>query len=199
MSALEIVDRYYDAWQNGRGDFGDVPLAEDFVFRGPVASFDSAEAYRAMAERAAPMVTRFDVRHQFVDGDRVCSIVDWEMSLPVAPMTSAEILEVAGGEIVRGELIYDAEELRAALAQAGEAPRRPRDRVARCEPRLSTRAGGWTSTSSSPQRGQVTRRRFAASPSRTSASSISTATGCSGRCTTPRTSCRRSCCAPGVT
>lgn len=121
MSALEIVGRYYDAWMNKRGDFSEVPLAEDFVFTGPVASFDSAEGYRAMAHQAAPLVTKFDVRHQFVDGGRVCSIVDWEMSLPVAPMTAAEILEVVDGKIVRGELIYDAEELRAATAQAGEA------------------------------------------------------------------------------
>ena len=51
MTALEIVARYYDAWQTKRGDFSDVPLAEDFAFTGPVASFDSAEGYRAMAAR----------------------------------------------------------------------------------------------------------------------------------------------------
>jgi hypothetical protein len=34
-------------------------------------------------------------------------------------MTSAEILQVEDGELVRGELIYDAQELRAALAAAG--------------------------------------------------------------------------------
>lgn len=118
MSALEIVGRYYDAWKHKSGDFSDVPLAEDFVFHGPVASFDSAEAYRMMAEQAGAMVTRFDVRRQFVDGNTVCSIIDWEMSLPVAPMSSAEILEVADGKIVRGELIYDAEELRAAMPRA---------------------------------------------------------------------------------
>jgi len=38
------------------------------------------------------------------------------MDLPVPPMTSAEILEVEDGQIVRGELIYDAQELRAAMA-----------------------------------------------------------------------------------
>lgn len=119
-TALDIIARYYDAWKNKHGDFSDVPLAEDFVFKGPVASFDSAEGYRAMARQAGPMVTKFNVRRQFVDGNTVCSIVDWEMSLPVAPMTSAEILEVENGKIVRGELIYDAEELRAALAKAAE-------------------------------------------------------------------------------
>jgi ketosteroid isomerase-like protein len=116
MTAQEIVARYYDAWQNRAGDFSDVPLADDFRFVGPVASFDSADGFRAMAREAGPAVTSFAVRHQFTDGDRVCSIVDWEMSLPVAPMTAAEILEVEDGRIVRGELIYDAEELRSAMA-----------------------------------------------------------------------------------
>jgi ketosteroid isomerase-like protein len=116
VSVLEIVNSYYDAWMNKRGDFSDVPLAEDFRFTGPVASFEDADGYRAMAREAGKAVTRFAVREQFVNGNRVCSIVDWEMSLAVAPMTSAEILEVEGGEIVRGELIYDAEELRRAMA-----------------------------------------------------------------------------------
>lgn len=119
MTVQEIVDAYYEAWTSGKGDFSAVPLADDFVFRGPVASFESAEGYRAMAAQAGPSVTRFAVRHQFVDGSRVCSIIDWEMSLPVPPMTSAEILEIEDGRIARGELIYDAEALRAAMAQGG--------------------------------------------------------------------------------
>jgi hypothetical protein len=34
-------------------------------------------------------------------------------------MTSAELLEVENGTIVRGELIYDAEALRHVMAQSG--------------------------------------------------------------------------------
>ena len=120
MTAREAVARYYDAWQAKRGDFSDVPLAADFRFTGPVASFESAEGYRAMAAQAGASVTRFAVRRQFVDGDTVCSIVDWEMAIPgVGPMTAAEVLEVQDGIIVQGELIYDAEELRRAMAQSG--------------------------------------------------------------------------------
>ena len=119
MTAQETVARYYDAWQAKRGDFGDVPLADDFRFTGPVASFESADAYRAMAREAGQAVTSFAVRRQFVDGDTVCSIVDWEMAIPgVGPMTAAELLEVRDGVIVRGELIYDAEQLRRAMDQA---------------------------------------------------------------------------------
>jgi ketosteroid isomerase-like protein len=119
MTAQQAVDRYYDAWQTRRGDFSDVPLADDFRFTGPVASFDSADGYRAMAREAGQAVTSFAVRRQFADGDVVCSIVDWEMAIPgVGPMTAAELLEVRDGVIVRGELIYDAELLRRAMAQA---------------------------------------------------------------------------------
>jgi SnoaL-like domain len=118
MSLEDAVARYYDAWISKCGDMTDVPLAADFKFQGPVANFDDAEGYRAMARQAGPMVTAFRVRKQFIDGNQVCSIIDWEMSLPIAPMTSAEILEVEDGQIVRGELIYDAQELRAAMAAA---------------------------------------------------------------------------------
>ena len=118
MAALETVALYYDAWQNKHGDFSDVPLADDFEFTGPVASFDSADGYRAMAAEAGRAVTSFTVRRQFVDGNTVCSIIDWEMAIPdIGRMTSAELLEVVDGVIVRGELIYDAEPLRRAMAQ----------------------------------------------------------------------------------
>lgn len=120
MTARETAALYYDAWQNRHGDFEDVPLADDFRFTGPVASFDSAEGYRAMAREAGQAVTRFEVRRQFVDGNTVCSIVDWEMAVPgTGPMTAAELLEIEDGVIVRGELIYDGEPLRHAMAEAG--------------------------------------------------------------------------------
>ena len=91
----------------------------DFEFTGPVASFDSAEGYRAMAREAGQAVTSFEVRRQFVEGNTVCSIIDWEMAMPgLGRMTAAELLEVVDGEIVRGELIYDAEALRRVMAQA---------------------------------------------------------------------------------
>ena len=119
MTVQDIVGLYYDAWANRKGDFSGVPLAAGFTFRGPVACFDDAAGHRAMAAQAGPLVTRFAVRQQFTDGNWVCSIIDWEMDLPIAPMTAAEVLEVEDGQIVRGELIYDAQELRAAMAAGG--------------------------------------------------------------------------------
>lgn len=115
MSAQRAVARYYDAWRTRHGDMSGVPLADDFRFLGPVASFETADGFREMARQAGQAVTSFEVRRQFVDGNTVCSIVDWKMAMPgLGRMTAAELLEVEDGVIVRGELIYDAEALRRA-------------------------------------------------------------------------------------
>ena len=118
MTAREIVDRYYAAWQQHAGDMTGVPLADDFTFVGPVASFDTAAGYAAMARQASAAVRGFRVRHQFADGDLICSIVDWEMDPLPGVLTAAEILRVRDGQIIHGELIYDAEELRKAMSAA---------------------------------------------------------------------------------
>jgi len=83
----------------------------------PMASFDTAKGYRAMARQAGAAVTSFHVRFQLSDGDRVCSVVDWTMQPVPGTLSAAEVLEIRDGQIVRGELFYDAEELRKAMAQ----------------------------------------------------------------------------------
>lgn len=118
MDPRTTVQFYYHAWQHQAGDMSQVPLADDFHFTGPVASFTDSAGYRAMARQAGAAVRDFRVRHQFTDGDLVCSIIDWEMDPLPAPLTAAEILRVHDGKIVSGELVYDTEELRRAMAAA---------------------------------------------------------------------------------
>lgn len=118
MDALAIAHQYYDAWINHAGDMTRVPLAADFTFTGPVAGFDNADAYRAMARQAGAAVRRFNVRHQFATEGLVCSIIDWEMEPLPGTLTAAELLHIRDGQIIKGELIYDAEDLRRAMAQA---------------------------------------------------------------------------------
>ncbi len=115
MDPKEIANLYYDAWIYRAGDMTDVPLAADLHFRGPVASFDNAAGFKQMAAQAGAAVRSFRVRHQFAEGDLVCTVVDWEMAPVDGLLTAAEVLEIRDRRIVRGELIYDAEELRKAL------------------------------------------------------------------------------------
>jgi hypothetical protein len=51
MTAEQVVAQYHDAWHTRRGDMSGVPLAEDFRFLGPVASFSTADGYREMTHR----------------------------------------------------------------------------------------------------------------------------------------------------
>ncbi len=100
MDPREIANRYYDAWINHHGDMRQVPLADDMVFHGPVASFDSAEGYRAMARQAGAAVTSFRVRHQFTGANLVCSIVDWTMAAVPGTLTAAEVLILLAKSVV---------------------------------------------------------------------------------------------------
>jgi ketosteroid isomerase-like protein len=117
MDAQQIVNLYYDAWRLRAGDMSGVPLADDFAFTGPVANFEDADGFRVMASQAGAGISSFTVRHQFTDGDLVCSIIDWEMAPVAGMMTSAEVLRIRDGKIVSGELIYDGEDLRRAMAR----------------------------------------------------------------------------------
>lgn len=117
MNATTVAGLYYDAWRDRAGDMTGVPLAENFTFTGPVASFEDAAGFRAMARDAGAALRSFRVRRQFSDGDLVCSIIDWEMAMLPGVLTAAEVLEVRDGTIVRAELIYDAEPLRQAMAK----------------------------------------------------------------------------------
>ena len=118
MEPIDVANRYYDAWATKAGDMSGVPLADDLVYRGPVASFDDAQGFRAMAASAGALVQSMTVREQFAHGDLVLTITDTEMALPIPTMTSAELLEIRDGKIVRGENIYDAEPLRRAMSGA---------------------------------------------------------------------------------
>jgi hypothetical protein len=120
MDVQQIVNTYYAAWQKHAGDMSDVPLAADFNFTGPVASFSDAAGFRAMATQAGAALRSFRVRRQFTDGNIVCSIVDWELDPLPGLLTAAEVLEVEDGQIVRGELIYDAEDLRRVMSAADQ-------------------------------------------------------------------------------
>jgi ketosteroid isomerase-like protein len=114
MSALDVVNAYYEACNNG-GDLSRVPLASDVKFTGPLASVEGAAEFRAHTAERGDM--KCSIREQFVSGNRVCSIVDWTMRTQVSSLTTTEILEVRNGEIVSGEVIFDPERVRNAIAR----------------------------------------------------------------------------------
>jgi hypothetical protein len=66
MTPLGTVAPYYDAWQYKQGDFSEVPLADDFKFVGPIASFDNAVdcyARRSWAGGNAALLAHDPITH----------------------------------------------------------------------------------------------------------------------------------------
>jgi hypothetical protein len=119
VSALDVVNRYYQACNQG-GDLSGVPLADDVKFDGPLGSVEGAANFRAHTAERGEM--KCALREQFVNGNRVCSIVDWTVPWPVASLTTTEILEVRNGEIVSGQVIFDPERIRNAMTQTQRRP-----------------------------------------------------------------------------
>jgi hypothetical protein len=109
MSARDIVNSYYRACNQG-GDLTNVPLADHVTFRGPLGSVRGADNLRA--HTAARREMTCSIREQFQDGNRVCSIVDWQLAGPVSSLTTTEILEVRDDQIVSGEVIFDPQTIR---------------------------------------------------------------------------------------
>jgi hypothetical protein len=110
MDIHEIVDQYCQAWISKNGDLSTVPLADDYVFQSPVTHIEGADAYREAALEAGRVITKFDVRHFFVDEPLACGIIDWQMAPMPAPLAAAVVLEIRDGRLVRTEVIFDTQD-----------------------------------------------------------------------------------------
>jgi SnoaL-like domain len=130
MSALDVVNAYYEACNDG-GDLSGVPLADDVTFSGPLAIVEGAANFRAHTAQWGDI--KCTIREQFVNGDRVCSVVDWTMTWPVSSLTTTEILQVRNGEIVSGEVIFDPNGFATPSRKLSRGPRStPPVRACRC-------------------------------------------------------------------
>ncbi len=108
----ELARRYYDEFA-GRGSFATVAMDEGLRFRGPIHAYDDGERYRRECVELAARVTGFEIRHQFVDGDRVHTVYDIDLGLPSGPIATSETLTYRDGVMVAADLIIDSAPLRA--------------------------------------------------------------------------------------
>jgi len=89
-------------WEELRG-----VLADNFTFRGSMASFDTPEDYIAAMKsfpfEGAPIESKF-----MVDGNRVAHAFVWQMTAPVrTEIPMCEVLEIENGKVQSAELFYD--------------------------------------------------------------------------------------------
>lgn len=110
MERSAIADRYYEAFRNTT-DFGEVPMEDDLVFRGPSGEIKGAEAYRTVLAGLARGVKDLKVREQAVVGASVVTIYDFDLGAPGGPIPMAEVLRIPGSAIAAVELIFDSARL----------------------------------------------------------------------------------------
>jgi ketosteroid isomerase-like protein len=111
--SLDIVNRYYEAWNYKKGEGLRDLVAAGVSYVGPLERASSAEEMIAMAAKYAPMHGGMRMLHQFEDGDSVCSIYDlivktpgWTMSIP-----TADWIRVANGRVTEQRVFQDVREV----------------------------------------------------------------------------------------
>lgn len=104
-----VVDAYFDGLQTN--DFSNVPLAEDVILENPETR-TRGEPYRGRQEvldflnTAAPNMPRVDVDRHVIDGNEVCTILEFESSEGVVVPT-VDLFEIEDGVITRIQIYLD--------------------------------------------------------------------------------------------
>jgi hypothetical protein len=104
---LDIVNRFLTAWTNK--DFGAARalLHDDLSFKGPIDTFDNADAYIEAIKRLASIVQGVERRKEFVDGEDVCEIYDLQTATPAGAAPVAEWYQVRGAKIAAIRVYFD--------------------------------------------------------------------------------------------
>ena len=111
--SLEIVNRYYDAWNCRKGEGLRELIADDLSYQGPLERTSSSEEMLAMAAKYAPMHGGMRMLRQFEDAGDVCSIYElmvktkeWTLAVP-----TADWIKVVNGRVAGQRVFQDVREV----------------------------------------------------------------------------------------
>jgi hypothetical protein len=120
MSHAGLFESYLSRFTSGDIAGAGELLADDFTFSGPMLQAESKAEFLAGSTSAAAIARGFRMRRQWVDGDAVCSIYDFELETPAGSgsITMAEWSTITDGKLSSSRLIFDTAAM-AALMPAG--------------------------------------------------------------------------------
>jgi hypothetical protein len=110
----KIVSGYFDAWTSNKTDQAYAFLADNLAFRGPTASYASAEEFRPALIQFAAMTKRAEITKLLVEGDRAAMSYDCELPAPIGTIRIASFFRVERGRIQQYETMFDATAFRKA-------------------------------------------------------------------------------------
>ena len=113
-TALEIVNKYYDATNNKKdATAAGALMAEDFFFVGPLMRIEGKKANIELLKKFLPMHVETRLHKQFTDSNDVCSIYDLVVSNPAGgtiTMPMADRMRVTNGKLTEQTIYYDPRE-----------------------------------------------------------------------------------------
>lgn len=109
MSNAEIFRTYLERFTSGDVEGAAELLAEEFAFDGPILQAKDKAEFVAGAATAAAMARGCSIHHQWVDGDDVCSIYEFEIKTPAGAgaIPMAEWSVIRDGKLVSSRLLFD--------------------------------------------------------------------------------------------
>lgn len=120
MSAADVFREYLDRFSSGDIAGAAELLADDFSFHGPMLQAEGKAAFVEGASRLGPMVRGNEMLRQWVEGDEVCSVYDFNLETPAGAgsVTMAEWATVRDGKLSSSRLIFDTAAMAALMPAA---------------------------------------------------------------------------------
>ncbi len=117
----EMVRAYHEAWTGedvtSAGDY----IAEEFITRAPVGSYDSRAEYLAgLANFRHRFVTGVDLISELYGNGEATLLYDVHTNTPAGTIRTAEHFKVSDGKISSTILVFDATKWRAMMASQGK-------------------------------------------------------------------------------
>ena len=116
-----VVEDYFAAWTSNKIDEACTYLADDLKIAGPIASYDSAAAFRPALVQFAAMTRRARAIELIVQSERAALLYECELPQSIGTVKIGSFFEVKGGKIRTYEILFDATELRKLQAQRQQA------------------------------------------------------------------------------
>jgi hypothetical protein len=115
MSQAEIFRTYLERFTQGDVDGAAELLDDGFVFTGPILQSTGKADFLSGSAAAAAMARGCEIHRQWVDGDSVCTVYDFNVETPtgVGSIPMAEWSVIRDGKLVSSRLIFDTADLAA--------------------------------------------------------------------------------------
>jgi hypothetical protein len=109
VSNADIFRTYLERFTGGDVEGAAELLADEFACDGPILQAKDKAEFLAGSKAPAAMARGCTMHYQWVDGDDVCSVYDFEIQTPAGAgaIPMAEWSVIRGGKLVSSRLLFD--------------------------------------------------------------------------------------------